>query len=258
MAVRWLHRRASLGGALFALGLAFCAPLPAACDPGPVRERVRVEYLFDGDTVRLADDRRVRLVGLDTPEIGRDGDPDEPLARAARRALAAAIGAGGEVGLVPAAESRDHYGRVLAHLVLADGRTAAEVLLRQGLAVALVMPPNLAAASCYAEAERQARERAVGLWRLPDYQPVAAAGLPASTRGYRRVHGRVERIGRSRSAIWLDLDEGFALRIPREYLSYFPEGFPSEWLGRRLTVGGVVYRRNGQLRMTVRHPLSLQ
>ena len=42
---------------------------------------------FDGDTLALEDGRSVRLLGINTPETGRDGEPSEPFAEDARALL---------------------------------------------------------------------------------------------------------------------------------------------------------------------------
>ena len=75
-------------GALFVL--LPCLSLLALAVPawGQARtETATVRHVVDGDSVILADDRPVRLIGINAPEFGRDGRPDEPLAVAARERL---------------------------------------------------------------------------------------------------------------------------------------------------------------------------
>jgi endonuclease YncB( thermonuclease family) len=64
---------------------------------------------LDGDTVALADGRRVRLVSVDSPETGRPGAE-------AARAFSAAFLEAGPVRLDPADPPLDRYGRLLADL----------------------------------------------------------------------------------------------------------------------------------------------
>jgi hypothetical protein len=59
-----------------------------------------------------------------------------------------------------------------------------------------------------------------GIWGLPDYQPIPAEKLPGSTRGFRLVTGRVQRIGESRANLWLNLSRHMAVRIPKSDLVY--------------------------------------
>ena len=88
---------------------------------------VRVGYVVDGDTIRLANGRYVRLIGIDTPERGR------PYYRAAKRHLDRLVE--GRVRLVnPAStDDRDHYGRLLRY-VRDGGRDTGLAQIRKGYA----------------------------------------------------------------------------------------------------------------------------
>ena len=71
---------------------------------------------------------------------------------------------GKAVRLTLEAEQRDHYGRWLAHLVLLDGTSVGEVLLKEGLAAAIAIPPNVTQIVRLQAAESQARQANRGLW----------------------------------------------------------------------------------------------
>jgi len=62
-------------GALFVCLLLISSSVLAAveCPVDRIDLRAEVEYVHDGDTVRLADGRSVRLIGLNTPEMARAG-----------------------------------------------------------------------------------------------------------------------------------------------------------------------------------------
>jgi micrococcal nuclease len=52
-------------------------------------------HVIDGDTIRAnvdGRDERIRLLGIDAPELGRDGEPDEKCAQEAKRFLTSWIG----------------------------------------------------------------------------------------------------------------------------------------------------------------------
>ena len=70
---------ASISGAPFALCLLFLLQsqtcLAETCPTRDTSERVTVTYVYDGDTVKLADGRRLRLIGINAPEL-LPGDPD--------------------------------------------------------------------------------------------------------------------------------------------------------------------------------------
>ncbi|SMP42037.1 thermonuclease family protein [Desulfonatronum lacustre] len=94
---------------------------------------VQVKWVPDGDTIHLQDGNRVRLLGIDAPEMGRDGGPDQYYARESRDYLRRLID-GRSVRLETDGQEPDRYGRLLAYVFLPDGRMANEVLVEEGLA----------------------------------------------------------------------------------------------------------------------------
>jgi len=254
--------KTTLPGAFFvwALWVSPATALPGSapeCPPSRIDEYAVVAEVFDGDTLRLSDGRKLRLIGINTPELGRDGEPNDPLARRAQQALIRLAGPGTRLGLRYGRERHDRYGRLLAHLFLTDGTNIQAQLLADGWGAALVVPPNLWQRACYAGRETDARRQRAGIWAVAHYQPRQAASLPPWIRGFHIVRGRVQRVGNSRSAVWLNLSADFAVRIPRKDLIYFTGTDPLALTGKELMVRGWIYKRKGELRMTVRHPASL-
>ncbi|MDE2088499.1 MAG: thermonuclease family protein [Gammaproteobacteria bacterium] len=242
--------------ALLACRAAFAA---ADCAPGRISARHQAVYVYDGDTVRLADGRKLRLIGIDTPELGRNGAPPQPYALRARERLHALLSAqGNRIGFRHDRTRYDRYQRTLAHVYLPDGTNAAAELLRQGLGTALVVPPNLWKLGCYQAAEQQARERRRGIWSLPQYQPVEAAELDPGTRGFRLVTGRVVRVSHRRGSLWLRLDGPVVLRVKHDDLHYFRAVRPARLTGRRVLARGWLHGYRGTLFLSVRHPAALQ
>ena len=86
-----------------------------------------MDYVVDGDTIRLTNGQSVRLIGIDTPEQGR------PYYLAAKRHLDRMVE--GKVRLVnPAStDDRDHYGRLLRY-VRDGGRDAGFAQIQKGYA----------------------------------------------------------------------------------------------------------------------------
>ena len=85
------------------------------CLPASIDESgVEVSGVHDGDTLRLADGRKVRLLGIDSPELGRDGRPDQAFAARAREHLRGLIEqADWRVSLSVDRDRYDRYGRLL-------------------------------------------------------------------------------------------------------------------------------------------------
>lgn len=228
------------------------------CPADRTDERVRVASIYDGDTLRLDDGRKVRMIGLDTPELGRDGAPAQPFAEQARAALAALLASNDYVRLRYDAERQDRYRRTLAHVHLDDGRSIAASLIEQGFATALVIPPDLWNIDCYRAAEQRAQTGQRGIWALAAYQPVESTALATDAQGFHLVRGRVMRVGENRSSVWLTLEGGLALRIERKALHYFPTP-PEQLRGRTVIVRGWPHPgADGGLVMRIRHPAALE
>jgi micrococcal nuclease len=124
-----------------------------------------VTTVTDGDTLHVAyagKDERVRLIGVDSPEVawyGGDGECfGEESALFARRLLA-----GRSVGLEFDRERRDRFGRLLAYVYLED-ELFNLTLVTLGYARADPFPPNTSRAEAFAQAEETARSEGRGLW----------------------------------------------------------------------------------------------
>lgn len=117
---------------LLVLAAAGCGGEPepgTAGASGPAESGV-VEYVNDGDTLRLRDGRRVRLVQIDAPEL--HGDCYGKAALGALRRLAPE-GARVTLERDPRLDARDGYGRLLRY-VFASGHNLNMTLVRQGAA----------------------------------------------------------------------------------------------------------------------------
>jgi micrococcal nuclease len=114
----------------------------------------------DGDTVELADGRRVRYLGINTPERGQ---PLFQEATAANRRLTE----GRRAWLVLDTQQTDRFGRVLAYLWVGERFVNLE-LVRQGYANAYTEPPNVRYSEEILAAEQEARRAGLGLWAMAD------------------------------------------------------------------------------------------
>lgn len=253
---------AALLAALLLAASPALAQLPESClPPGQNHGQGRVDFVYDGDTVRLTDGRRIRLIGLDTPEFHhRDERRDaEPYAEEARKALMALLAEHDhQVLIVHDRERHDRYQRTLAHLYTPDGRSITALMLHQGLGTRLTIPPNDWNVDCYRDAEREASIAQRGIWSRSENGLFDTRDLPRDSTGFRRVEGRVVRIGDSPRAIWINLEGDVALRIDREDLQFFPDLDVTNLVDTRVRGRGYVYNHRGQLRIRLRHAADLQ
>ncbi len=248
-----LHKKASLVGAFF-VGAVWQATALALC-PSPVASTsYAVERVIDGDTLRLATGRSVRLIGINAPELGRGGRAGEPYADAARRRLQALIQAnGGRVVLVRGAQGRDRHGRILAYAYGRNGDNLPAQLLREGLGFHTVIAPNARFAQCLAQAEQAARRARLGLWQG---SPVARARAVQRS-GFAVVSGRVSQVRRSNGALSFQLEDALRIRLPARLLRTAPRGFVDNLSGRTLEVRGWIKRAGRSASGPVRWQLEI-
>ena len=125
----------------------------------------QVKYVIDGDTLVLDDGKKIRLIGVDTPETHL---PDKPPERWGREATQFAQGfvnrANGRLQLQFDNERLDVYNRHLAY-VWAGDKMLNEELLREGLAR---FRPRFRYSETmkrrFRTAEREAKSQNIGIW----------------------------------------------------------------------------------------------
>ncbi len=162
----------------------YCESLPCPCaseaappvpgqraPPAPAGDpvRARVERVVDGDTIDVnAGGRqvRVRLVGIDTPEVYGGVECGGREASASLKTLAPA---GRRVTLRtdPTQARTDRYGRLLAYADLGGGRSLQSEQLRRGWASVYIFAGTpFARTTAFRRIERAARRASRGMWGL--------------------------------------------------------------------------------------------
>lgn len=129
-----------------------------------------VARVADGDTITVFTDNqtslRIRLLGIDAPEVAHNGKPGQPFGDEARRWLGDRLK--GPVVQVQA-YGRDQHHRVLAVIVV-DGVNMNQELVRQGFAE--IYRGGMCQAYCreLEQAEREARQARQGMWSQATYE----------------------------------------------------------------------------------------
>lgn len=118
-----------------------------------------IERVTDGDTVVCADERRIRLLGIDAPERAQ-----KPYGARAGRELAELLPPGTRAEVELDVRGRDRYGRILAYLYAPDRRMANREMVRRGYALVLTYPPNVRYVDALRTAQDEARRARSGLW----------------------------------------------------------------------------------------------
>jgi micrococcal nuclease len=155
-------RRCPLSACLAALA----APIVACAAPAAPGDTGVVVHVTDGDTIVVAlggREERVRLLGIDTPEVHTaDGTP-ECYGPEASAFTASLLPLGTVVRLERDVVGRDDYGRLLAYVYAGD-QLVNEVLVAHGVATPLSIEPNTTFARRFAAAARHAEAADLGLW----------------------------------------------------------------------------------------------
>lgn len=244
-------------GRLFALWLLVCASAIAdPCLAPPDADPIDVKRVVDGDTLLLADGRRVRMVGLDAPELGRDGAQHAPYALAARTHLDTLVGLANN-RLLLSGKALDRYGRVLAVAYSERHGDLAAHLLRNGLAFSAPIPPNLAGLQCRQSAEHDARDARLGLWR-DGAAPIDAARLDRT--GFAIVRGLSSDWTVRRDDRLLSLPGGFIVRIRNDDAERWFDGVDfGRYTRTQIEVRGWVHpwHRDGRA-VTIQHPAAIE
>ena len=140
-----------------------------------------VSRVVDGDTLKLSDGERIRLTGVDTPEV-HDSDKLLRDAKSSGKDVATikAMGKrasdftkslveGKSVRLEFDVKRRDRYGRLLAYVYLEDGTFVNAKIIEEGYGQIMTIPPNVKYSDLFLKLEREAREKGKGLWKILKY-----------------------------------------------------------------------------------------
>jgi micrococcal nuclease len=133
----------------------------AGCGSQDARGQAEVVRVVDGDTVVLSGIGKVRLIGIDTPEVYGEA---ECFGREASRFAKRELPPGRKVTYRLGTEPRDRYGRALAYVWLPDGTMFNELLAQRGYAQPLTIPPNVDYAERFRADAARARRESLGLW----------------------------------------------------------------------------------------------
>jgi micrococcal nuclease len=168
------------------------SPVQRATEPATAT----VVRIIDGDTVAVACDGRtltVRLIGVDTPETVHPRKPVERFGREASAFVKTLVhGKSVRIEYEPGPSRLDKYGRTLAYLYVEPGGVFVNrEIIARGYGHAYTRYP-FTFMDDFRAAERDARERQVGLWAL---DPTPAEPEPKQLVFITRTGKRYHRAG---------------------------------------------------------------
>jgi endonuclease YncB( thermonuclease family) len=233
-----------------------------------------VRNVTDGRTFVLADDREIRLAGIEVPPLSGVEDAGTLAAGRAARAALAALVVGESLSLKSSAPKTggaetDRYGRFLVHATLVrDGaeRSVAGELLAQGFARVAARVGSRECAAALLALERSARNAKLGLWAEPYYvmrQAEKSAEILAERGRFTLVEGKVLSVRESGGTIYVNFgrrwSEDFTVTIPRRSERAFSDAglAPRQLSGRSVRVRGWIEERGGPW-IEVLHPEQIE
>ncbi len=203
-----------------------------------------VSHVYDGDTVMMADGRRVRYLGIDTPETG------EPYFDEATNFNKQLVQMQPVILEVCKKKPQDQYGRTLARVIV-NGEAAEETLLVMGLGEVFHDP------ECIADCRKNwnllltAFRNKRGMFANADTQPVPAVVADRLLDHYGIVEGVVDNVKESTNAYHLnfgsDWTTDFSATILRRDVDQFlrDKMAPHQLVGLKLQVFGKVTANYG-------------
>lgn len=248
-----IHRKKRLILALF-LCLGFEQALALCVAQGEL-QRARVKQVIDGDTLILtrkdfSQDRRVRLIGINTPELDHKAGQHEAFAQAATEKLNGYTGK--MIYYQAGLDKKDRYGRYLYYLFDSDRISLASRLLSAGLGYRVAIPPNLNYQSCLQNVEKKAQAEHLGVWHgVPHWRPKAGFVIADFT---------IKSVTRNARGWWLETDLNLVVNLPSSYQEQWQAHALYQLEGQQMHARGWQYQRQNRNKkwvLLVKHPHDL-
>ena len=191
---RWPVRRGLLAAAGIAALLRLASLSREPPQPPRAADPAAVHRVVDGDTLLMATGTRVRLLGVDCPEVGHADAPAEPWANEATAFTQRTIG-DRPVRFEYDRERLDRYGRLLAWVWTGDRLLNVE-LVRAGLGRAEVRYPIRTDYRRQLEqAQAEAQQGRRGMWSEPPREDLRPDGPPPIVGRSSEASGAARRSG---------------------------------------------------------------
>ncbi len=232
----------------------YAAQTYESCKATGSLEKAKIKRIVDGDTLHLVDGRKVRFVGINTPELDHKNGDHDPYAVEARQFLDSLLDQ--FVYVQTSNSQRDRYGRYLYYLFDEKNQSLTGQLLAEGLGYRIAYPPNLKYQSCFQETENAARHSNKGIWRQHSLQWQPKGGFTLS-----RIF--VTTVTKNRGGWWLETDQNLVVNLPPNVMDYWPAQTVFNFEGKEIEVRGWQHQRKGRKSafktwvLSVKHPNDL-
>ena len=218
-----------------------------------------VTAVFDGDTIKVRfkndQERKVRLIGIDAPEI--EDSREEVIFRAqmAKRFSFFYL-YHKRIKLSYDWEIEDKYGRLLAYIWTENQGLFNKFILSEGFAFVFLKFPFRYREE-FIEAEREARRLEKGLWKKGPYPSISVSEVRAYIGNLLSVKYTCTRVRTKGKFVFLHSSgEEFSTLIPRESISLFPE--PNSFREKVLSVKGFLEEYKGKPQILAFFPRQIK
>lgn len=214
----------------------------------------QVAHIYDGDTFRSDKGEKVRLLGINTPEIAYNDRPGQPLGNSAKRRLSELIG-GELVELRMDSDKQDDYGRTLAQVYRRDGSWINGLLVREGLALVYTFAPNFRWTRELLAAEAEARAAGLGIWANERFRVLKSGEVSADHIGqFRLIRGKISDPGD-----WTFRLGALHISVPKKSRPWFKDGLKQLQDGRHVMVRGTIRSAGGgRLYLALHSPYDIE
>ena len=140
------------------------SPIPTQSTASPSAELATVKRVIDGDTIELTDGRKVRYIGVDTPELHHPTKGVQCYGKEAMEKNKELV-EGKEIRMVKDVSETDRYKRLLRYVYLGN-IFINKYLASEGYALQATFPPDIRYAEIFGKAAEEARINNRGLWGI--------------------------------------------------------------------------------------------
>ncbi|PIQ73721.1 hypothetical protein COV58_00985 [Candidatus Roizmanbacteria bacterium CG11_big_fil_rev_8_21_14_0_20_36_8] len=132
-------------------------------------EKVHVQKVIDGDTIKIDSGENVRFIGVDTPETVHPKKSVQCFGKEASNKTKSLL-EGKDIYMEKDISETDRYGRLLRYLYIPNPDSPEEVifvneyLIEQGYGTVITYPPDVKYHEQFLEAQKQAQDESRGLW----------------------------------------------------------------------------------------------
>lgn len=215
----------------------------------------RLKKVYDGDTILLTNGEKIRLLGIDTPEVEYRNSLPQAGGEQAKRWLIEKL-ANKKIRLLMDLEKKDKYGRLLAHIFTKNKEHINLELVKKGLASVNIHPPNLKFSEDLLKAQQQAEINKLGIWQYEEYQPKQLDQVNKTNyKGWQRIIAQIKSVHHTERYSYLKLSDIFSLKIAQKSIKLFPK--LENYIGKKVEVRGWINRNKDRYIMFIRHPSCL-